>query len=262
MLIDKPSKTLLTFTLSLLLMGLLGNNGCGDGNGDNGPDAEIVNNIISTQILGQADDADSTTPADRYTGPAELSAMDQRTNSSSVQPLFNEVAGKAEAESLDPSANTVTGDEAVATSFNKVVSEFRVDNNGRFTFDIALDVDQVALRHDGIVSIQVAAALLDNQGAAVPNGGIANITFRFQQNEGDSIDVVIADDEDNPDNTQANGDYNRTLSGPSSGVNLQAGSYRLELDLRITARAPVQVGDDGQRHRAAVEAAKATITLR
>ncbi len=246
----KAYKRLLALALGVVLTGLLGCNG------------RIVDNIISTQIVGDADDADSTTPPQRYMGPADLDAEDQRTKASSVQPKFNEVAGAAEAESLDPSANTVTGDVAVANSFNKVVSEFRVNNNGNFTFDIALDVDQVQLRHDGTVTIQVAAAILDSQGVTVPNGGITNIAFEFRRNASGGTDVIIAGDTANPDSTQPSGDYNRTLSGPSGGINLQAGSYRLELDLRITARAPVQVGDDGQRHRAAVRAAKATIKLR
>jgi len=256
---DRQSKRWLILILGVVLIGFAR---CGGEDGkDDGADAEIVDEIISTQITGQADDADSTTPADRYTGPGDLDAEDQRTKSSSVQPTFEEVAGKAEAESLDPSANTVTGDEAVATSFNKVVSRLRVARNGSFTFDIELGVDGVELRHDGTVMIQVAAAILDDQGVSVPAGGIANITFEFRKNEGDSTDVIIAGDEDNPENPDADGDYTRTLSGPSGGVTLPPGNYRLEFDLRITARAPVLVGDDGQRHRAAVEAAKATIEL-
>lgn len=246
----KVSYMRLSLVLGVVLAGLVGCNGT------------IVDNIISTQILGDADDADSTNPSQRYRGPADFDADDQRTKASSVQPKFNEVAGKAEAESLDPSANTVTGDEAVANSFNKVVSEFRVNINGNFTFDIVLDVDQVLLRHDGTVTIQVAAAILDKQGVAVQNGGIANVTLEFRRNARGTIDVIIAGDTTNPDSAQPNGDYNRTLSGPSGGIRLQAGTYRLELDLRIKARAPVQVGSDGQRHRAAVSAAKTTISLR
>jgi hypothetical protein len=53
-----------------------------------------------------------------------------------------------------------------------------------------------------------------------------------------------------------------TLSGPSGGINLPPANYRLELDLRITARAPVRVDDAGERDPAAVDAAKATIRLR
>jgi predicted nucleic acid-binding Zn-ribbon protein len=227
-----------------------------------GCDAEIVDNIISTQILGSADDGDSENPRDDYRGPADLDAEDRLTKASSVQPKFNEVAGSAEAEPRDPAANTVVGDEAVAKSFNKVVSELRVRKNGNYTFNIDLDVNNVQLRHDGTVTIQVAAAVLNSQGVSVPNGGITNITFEFKRNAAGATDVIIAGDTANPDSTQANGDYNKTLSGPSGGINLQPGIYRLEFDLRITARAPVQIGNDGQRHRASVESAKATISLR
>jgi hypothetical protein len=225
-------------------------------------DATIVENIISTQILGDADDADSTTPADRYKGLADLDAEDQRTRALSVEPKFNEVSGKAEAESLDPAANTVTGDEALANSFNKVVSELQVSKKGTFTFDITFDVDRVEIRHNGTVAIQVAAAILNNQGIAVPNGGIANIDFEFRQNADGDVEVILNGDMDNPDSVPSNGNYNRKLSGPGGGVKLVAGNYRLELDLRIRARAPVLIGEDGQRHRAAVKEAKATIALR
>lgn len=76
------------------------------------------------------------------------------------------------------------------------------------------------------------------------------------------MNVIVGGDTANPDSTQGNGDYNRTLSGPSGGIALQPGNDQIELDLRITARAPIQVGAEGQRHRASVQGAKATIKLR
>jgi hypothetical protein len=115
----------------------------------------------------------------------------------------------AEAGPLDPGAATVTGDEAVANSLNKVVSQFLVANNGAFTFDIDLDVDTIELRGGGTVMIQLAAAILNDQGGAVPNGAITNITFLFRRNQAGETEVIVKDDEDNPEAVDPDGNDNR-----------------------------------------------------
>jgi hypothetical protein len=235
--------------------------GGGGGGAGGGPAAQILNQILRTQLVGSADDGDSANQPDRYNGPGDLDATDQRTRSSSVAPAFNRVSGAAEAESFDPASQTLTDDAAVATSNNKVVSRLRVTRAIPLTFDIDLDVDRVEVRNGGTVEIQVVAAILDAQGNAVPGGGITNINFRFQPNAAGGIDVIVQDDAD-PENTEPNGDYDRTLSGPNGGIALQPGNYQIELDLRIRATAPIQTGPDGRRDRAAVESAKATIRLR
>jgi hypothetical protein len=237
---------------------------CGDGNGGGGgrPPAVIVNRILATQLVGSADDGDSETAPDRYNGAADLDATDRRTKASSVAARFDRVSGKAEAEAFDPASNTLTSDVAIATSNNKVVSSLTVNGGGPFTFHIELDVDRVVVRNGATVEIQVVAAILDSQGSTVPGGGITNTSFLFRPNGAGGTEVIIQDDGENPDATEGNGDYDRTLSGPNGGIALRPGAYRLELDLRIRAIAPIQTGPDGRRDRAAVEAASATIRLR
>ena len=238
---------------------------CNDGNSNGGgarPPAVIGGQIVRTQLVGSADDGDSETPADRYTGPRDLAAADRRTQATSVAPLSNRVAGAAAAEAFDPASPTLTNDAAIASSNNKVVSPLTVNGGGPFTFDIDLDVDRVDVRNGATVEIQVVAAILDNQGNAVPGGGITNTSFLFRPDGAGGTEVIIQDDGENPDVTQRNGDYDRTLSGPNGGIALQPGVYRLELDLRIRAIAPIQTGPDGRRDRAAVDAASARIRLR
>ena len=228
-------------------------------------DAEIINNISSTQFTGNATDENSAPQGRQTYGPADgkTKAEDNKTKASYVGHKFNELAGKAEAECDKPGANTITGDEARAFSSNKVVSQFKVNKDGNFTFDITLDVDEVKIRHDGKVNITVQANILNANGTDYKDGGIANIPFEFQKNQNGNLEVIIFGDTANPDQPQANGDYNRTLSGPNGGVQFnQAGNYLLEFSLRILATAPVQTGNDGTPYRAEVKNVKATITIR
>ena len=224
------------------------------------PNAVITTTIVSTQVFGNADDGDSSNPADQYTGAN--SATDQRTKSSSGTWTATSVSGKAEAESFDPGANTVVSDVAIAKSFNKVVTQLQVTKRDSFTFDIDLDINKVKLRHDGKVKIDVKAAILDDQGVSVTNGGIANIDFEFNKDGNNPTQVIIAGDATSPEAAEANGDFNKTLSGPNRGVDLPIGTYRIEMDLRIIATAPVQIGADNLRHRAEVGSSSITIKLR
>ena len=230
-----------------------------------GKDAEIVNNITSTQFTGNANDENSAPQGRQTYGPndGKTKAEDNLTKASYVSHKYNELAGKTEAECDNPGANTITGDKARAASFNKVVTQFKVNKAGNFTFDIELDVDQVKIRHGEKVTVTVQASILNAYGTAYPNGGIANTSFDFQKNQTGNLEVIIGGDTANPDQPQANGDYNRTLSGPNRGVRFnQAGNYLLEFDLRIIATALVQRGADGKTHRAEVKNVKAKITLR
>ena len=247
-----------TFKIIAIALLFLGK-GCPDRNAD----AEIKNNIISTQITGSANDGDSTTPTDNY-GPAgaDKDAEDSKTKASSDNPTFNTLGAKAMAETLNPGGATIVEDEARGASFNKVVSQFTVTNAGAFSFDIQLDVKKVKLQGDGKMDITVQANILNNDGTAFPNGSISNTNFKFKKNQAGAMEVIIANDNNNPDQLRANGDYKRTLSGPNGGIQLPAGDYRIEFDLRVIATAPTAMGPNNQPHRAEVEGVKASIALR
>jgi len=225
-------------------------------------DAEI-GNIIGTQITGNANDGDSTTPSDRY-GPAgnDRDATDSKTMASSANAKFNELSGKAKAETLNPGGPTITDDEARGASFNKVVSQFIVKKAGAFTFNITLNVKKVELVGKGKMNITVQANILNNDGTGYPNGGITNLSFEFKKNQQGTVDVVIAGDTSSPEHPQSNGDYNRSLRGPNSGISLNPGNYRLEFDLRIIATAPTAKDANNNTQLASVENVTAKIELR
>lgn len=225
--------------------------------------AEIVDTIIGTQITGRANDGDSATPSDRYgPGGADRDAEDSKTKASSVNPTFDTLKGRAVAETLNPGGATVVEDEARGASFNKVVSEFKVTNAGVFSFDIQLDVKKVKLIGEGKMNINVQANILKNDGTAFPNGSISTINFEFKKNQAGTVDIIIANDINNPDHPKANGDYKRTITGPNGGIQMPAGNYRIEFDLRIIATAPTAMGLNNQAHKAEVEEVTATIALR
>ena len=92
-------------------------------------------------------------------------------------------------------------------------------------------------------------------------GGIADQSFEVGLDANGVPSVGIAGDPA-PDSLDADGGYARQLSGPNGGVQLPAGQYQLELDLRIIATAPVVLGADGRAHRGAVSSATATISVR
>lgn len=234
-------------------------NGCDD---SSKTDAEIVDNILSTQLTGSADDGDTTTPSDSY-GPAgnDMDAEDSKTKASSTAPAYNIVTGKVTAETLNPGGQTIIEDEARASSFNKVVSPLKVNKAGSFTFDIDLDVRDITLVGEGKVTITVQASVLNNNGVAVQNGGIANVTFEARNNQAGTAEIIIANDSANPDSLQ-NNDYTKTLSGPNGGVQLGKGDFRLELDLRIIATAPTAQGPNTNAHSAKTGEVKAEIKLR
>jgi hypothetical protein len=227
-----------------------------------GPDAELRDEIVSTQITGSANDGDSATPPKQYPAPA-LEADDGDTHASSEAAQFNRVAGMVDAMATDPAAPTLTEDEAVATSFNKVISRLVVARDGRFTFDIELDISGVEIRHDATLAVTIRAAVLNNNGQTIPNAGITSMDLDISGGAaGAPPQVVINADAANPEAVDNNGNYRRTLSGPNQGVQLAAGTYQLELDLRLRANAPIRMEADGTKPRARVNSASATIRLR
>ena len=232
---------------------------------DNKGKAKIQKTLVSTQILGSANDGDSTTPVDSYgPGGTDMDAKDSITKASSVDPKDHTLGGRAEAETFNPGGQTVIEDEARATSFNKEISSLVVDKAGSFKFKITLEVKKIELVGDGKLDISVSANVLDKNGNTMPNAQITSSTFKAKKNANGSVDIVITQ-ETNPSTTehpQGNGDFSKSLPKPDKGLQLAKGNYRIEFDLRIIATAPTTQGPNNLAHRASVESVTAKIELR
>ncbi len=244
---------LLAFSISFILI-----SGCDEKK----PSAQLTGTVVSTQLTGNADDGDSTTPPDRY-GPAgnDRDAEDSKTKSSSGNPTFNKISGSAEAETLDPGSNTITSDEARAASFNKVVSALKVKIAGSFKFKIDLDVQHPEINGIAKLNITVQANVLKNDGTDFPQGGIINKTFEVELNPSGSLDILVDNDQNQVEQPDANGNYQKVLTGPTGGIQLQAGDYRIEFDVRIVATASTAENIDNQASRASVDRVSAKISL-
>ncbi|MEJ2595225.1 MAG: hypothetical protein P8100_08915 [bacterium] len=223
----------------------------------------MTGTVVSTQLIGNADDGDSTTPPDRY-GPTgnDRNAEDSKTKSSSSNPTFNKLGGHAEAETLNPGPNTITSDEARAASFNKVVSALKVKIAGKLKFQIDLDVRHPEIHGTAKLNITLKAGLLKNDGTDVPQGGIINKSFRVELNQSGSTIIVIDGDANQAEQPDSNGNYQKVMTVPVGGVQLQAGDYRLEFDLRVIATASTAENTETQANRASVDSVSAKISLR
>jgi hypothetical protein len=223
------------------------------------PAATINNTIISTQLTGNADDGDPANPPQQYLAPGSMQAKDGATNSASNAAQFNKVGGNAHAI---PGPNVGQG-EAVASSMNKVVTQFVVNRQGAFTFDLNLDVKGVKIAGKGRVAISVRAVvldangnvILDAQGNQIPNQSIAFLDIEVEPDGAGGLRAIIGGDRANPDPLAAGGNYQRRISGPNGGVNLPPGNYRIEMDLRLRCRAPAD-------SRAEIDGATLDIALR
>ena len=244
--------------ISLLVFTALLMSGCQEG-----PAAELRNEIISSDVHGNADDGDSANPKDDYRHPQKLNAEDLETKASSAPPQYDTVSGNADAVPDDPASPTLENDVAIGRSNNKVISKFVVNRAGTFTFNFNLDVEEIKLVHDGQVFVSVRAAMNDANGNTLPpdiNSGLASINFQFQEDGQNPPKVVINPGPNNQ--TDQNGNYNKRISGPNGGIELTPGVYQLEMDLRIRAEAPVQLGPDKKKHEAHVKNAKLEVELR
>ncbi|MCP4220243.1 MAG: hypothetical protein GY765_36765 [bacterium] len=140
-----------------------------------------------------------------------------------------------------------------------------VHQDGIFTFNIKLKVEDVELIHDGQVFIFIRANMLSSQGNTLSpkiNSGLASVDFEVRGDGRNPHKVIINGDEKNPDQANPNGDYESVLSGPNQGIQLDAGKFQLELSLNIRTHAPVQRDPDGRLHEAHVKNVTAKIELR
>jgi hypothetical protein len=201
------------------------------------PNASINNVIISSAQSGSADDGDPATPPDSYNGPAKMSATDAATTAASNAPLFDTVGGN---EHAIPAAASRA--DAVAKSNNKVVTEFVVNNQGAFTSDLNLDLQNVKVTGKGHIDVAIRANVLDKNGVALPGGGTIashDLEIKPDPNPQAKPQVIIDRDADNPEHVAANNSYVRKLSAPNGGLQLQPDKYRIELELRLYGFAPI-----------------------
>ena len=201
------------------------------------PNATINNTIIGSAQSGSADDDDPATQREDYNGPAKMKATDAATTAGSAAAKFDTVGGNAHA--IPANGSKV---EAVAKSNNKVVTEFVVNKQGNYTFDLNLDLRNVKVTGKGRIEVAIRANVLNAQGAALPTGGaIASHDFEIKPdvNPQAKPQVVIDRDAANPEHVDANDNYVRKLSGPNRGIKLDPGKYQIELELRVYGFAPV-----------------------
>lgn len=226
--------------------------------------AKIQKTLVSTQILGSANDGDPTTAKDSYkTGDTPMAAKDSKTKASSIAPKDHTLGGRAEAETLNPSGQTADEDEARSTSFNKEISSLVVEKAGTFTFKITLNVKKIELVGDGKLDISVSANVLDKNGNTMPNAQITSTTFKSKKNANGTVDIDIKQ-ETNPTITEhplADSSFSKALKKPDNGLQLSKGNYRIEFDLRIIATASTTQGPNNLAHRASVESVTAKIEL-
>lgn len=206
---------------------------------------------------GQADDANDNTKPDDYKVPNKLAAKDVATDASSIVPVFNQVGGSSHAIPGAPP----TKDLAVAISNNKVVTTLTVNNANSFTFDIALNVKGAKITGQGKLLLQLSAFVLDAQGQTVKDAQGKDVPAIFSGTYNGGTDAqgkfgFFPPGDNTLDPADANGNYAPKASGPSGGIPLPVGNYRLKLELNIQALAAAGQGTAG------VDSATATITLR
>ena len=228
----------------------------------NPPAAVIKNQIISSTVSGSADDADPATPPGQYPSAANpRSAADAATTAASDPPVFNQVGGNAHAI---PGANAKNG-EAAAKSNSRVLTRLTVTTAGAFTFDTNLDLQAIKIAGAGRVEVFVQTNVLDANGTVIlqpngqpaPNTQAASANFKFEPDGHGGLHAIINGDAANPDPVPATGNYSRRISGPNGGVQLAAGDYTVELELRIYAFAPLD-----PRSKAEVDKGTAAVKLR
>jgi hypothetical protein len=93
-------------------------------------------------------------------------------------------------------------------------------------------------------------------GQPLPNTGLVSMDIDIAPDANGKLQAVINGDVANPDPVGASNTYQRKISGPNGGVQLPAGSYRIELELRIFTSAQVTTA------RAGVDKATLSIALR
>ena len=235
----------LRLILVLLAFGLL--SACNNG--------QIQNQIVGQSQSGSADDGnDNNDPANGKTYPPNLQAKDNTTEAASDAPAATTVGGSVKAIPAPPQG--ATKDVARATSFNQVKSLFVVTKADAFTFNVEVSITKPSVTKNASLTVQVRANVLDANGVTLANAQITDITFAFSQDANGKTQVTPANTQ--PQALDANGNYQRKISGPNRGIQLQPGNYQIELEIRLIASASTSPGND----RAQVDHATASIQLR
>jgi len=229
---------------------------------------ELTNDIVSTQITGNANDGDSAIPPASYAPNSPTKeAIDGETTARGLSHTYNQLSGSALAKNGNPDAATVTDDEAVANSFNKVVSVLKVHNAGAYRFKSNLSFQDLVLHGGGQLTISVTASLLDSNGAAVPNGQLLNVRYAASLDASGKMKLSI-EQTAGQQNAQSidvadSGNYtDAERYGPSAnGIQIAQGDYRVEFDVRIQAKAPVEKAPDGQPAKASVDSVTVSIDV-
>lgn len=177
---------------------------------------------------GSADDGDDQTtgPPVPYVDPIR-SATDGQAVAVSDPQSFRSLGGNVTAQT---GAQPVRVSSSIST--NKVTSTFVVTRAVTLKFQIVSSAS--ANLNSGSGGYLVAARVLDNAGQFVP-GTDFQTRFDFAQNPNGRIDVS----QDRRQFTQiANGDpIQSTDKGPAIAFTLQPGTYTLQFELNIDARA-------------------------
>lgn len=217
---------------------------------------EIKNQIVGQPIAtGSADDGNDTNdPANGKTYPPNRQAKDNLTEAASDQPAAKMVGGSVKAIPAPPQG--ATKDVARATSFNGVKSVFVVNKADAFTFKIDLKLTKPVVTKNASLSVQVRANVLDSNGATIANAQITDITYDVTADANGKTQVSPAGT--SPEQLDAAGNYERSLTGPNQGIQLQPGNYQIELEIRLIATASTAPGGDS----AQIEKATASIQVR
>lgn len=202
------------------------------------PSAEIKKQIIQLDISGDANDGDPATLPEHYPAPPRLNkATDAATKAASDTPLFDKLAGTSLA--VPAAASTA---QAVAKSFNHVVTRLVVSKRDKLTFETNLDLEGLKITGQGHLEIFAQANVLDDNGASVANGNAANISCEIRLNAQNTLEAHFPATATEPPFTEpvpANGAFGRRATGPGGGVELSPNNYRIEMDLRLLAFAPI-----------------------
>jgi len=227
---------------------------------------ELTNDIVSTQILGNANDGDSSSPPANYVPNSDSKqAIDGETTAHGLSHSYNQLSGSASAKNGNPGAATVNEDEAVTNSFNKVVSVLKVHRAGAYRFKSNLSFQNLNLNGRGTVIISVVANLLDSNGVSVANGQLLNIRYEASLDAAGKMKLSI-EQTAQQQNAQlvdiaTSGNYtDAERYGPSANdLQIPVGEYRVEFDLRIQAKAPVENAADGRPASASVDSVSVSI---
>ncbi len=222
-------------------------------------DAEIwlEGRTLAFHAEGLADDAAPATPPERYAaadaGIGELWAQDSLTAAYTDPPRPGRLSGGVSAEPAD----TATGERpeyATARSRSRITVPMQVRRGGRVELEILLELFDIELSNAGVPRVGVSGEIMTDDGRPVPGGDLGTLQLEILPDG----TVILDDLADRTAGLDARGRFGRVLRGPVGGVELDAGRYRVTIELGLEATAPARSGP-GQLAR--IGQARATLRV-